>query len=67
MDSLRPWTDRDEGVDREISRAIYPEYREEPNHLTWFPAQQLGAPREVTSRYVVADSKKEQNLACGTL
>ena len=67
MYSLRPWTDRDDGTDREISSAIYPEYREEPNHPAWFPAQQLGAPREAASRYVVVDSEKDERLAYSAL
>lgn len=67
MYSLRGWTDRDAGVSREISQAIYPEYQEEPNHPTWFPAQQLGAPREVSSRYVVMASNKDRRLAYATL
>jgi hypothetical protein len=46
---LRSWTDYDAGIDREISQALYPEYREEPRHPAWFPAQQLGAPRETSS------------------
>jgi GNAT superfamily N-acetyltransferase len=63
---LRSWTDRDAGGDREISRAIYPEYREEPRHPAWFPAQQLGAPREYASRYV-AESQKGECVAYATL
>ncbi len=67
MYSLRPWTDCDAGVSRDISRAVYPEYQEEPNHPMWFPARQLGAPGEVTSRYVVVDSKKGQRIAYARL
>jgi len=65
--SLRPWTDRDAGADREISQAIYPEYQEEPNHPTWFPAQQLGAPREVSSRYAIVDLDRDHPIAYATL
>src|SRR5438105_8762515 len=65
--SLRAWTDHDAGSDREISRAIYPEYREEPNHPAWFPARQLGAPRECSARYVVVKSTKNQRLAYAAL
>jgi GNAT superfamily N-acetyltransferase len=50
---LRAWTDRDEGIDRAISEAIYPEYHEAPGHSAWFPARQLGAPREARARYMV--------------
>src|SRR5437764_15145079 len=65
--SLRAWTDHDAGSDREISRAIYPEYLEEPRHPAWFPAQQLGAPRETSSRYVALESHKEAWVAYATL
>lgn len=54
---LRSWSDGDAGIDREISRAIYPEYLEEPGHPAWFPAQQLGAPSEYSSRYVAVDPR----------
>jgi GNAT superfamily N-acetyltransferase len=64
---LRSWTDRDAGCDREISRAIYPEYREQPDHPAWFPAQQLGAPSEYLSRYVAVDSKAGHPVAYTTL
>jgi GNAT superfamily N-acetyltransferase len=64
---LRSWTDRDVGADREISAAIYPEYREEPRHPAWFPAQQLGAPRECSRRYVVVESRKDERVAYATL
>lgn len=47
--TVRSWTDGDAGSDRRISHAVYPEYRAEPAHPVWFPAQQLGAPDEVTS------------------
>ncbi|HYL79026.1 MAG TPA: GNAT family N-acetyltransferase [Bryobacteraceae bacterium] len=67
MYSVRPWTDSDTGTDREISQAIYPEYQEEPNHPAWFPAQQLGAPREVSSRYVAVDNQTGHRLAYATL
>jgi GNAT superfamily N-acetyltransferase len=53
---LRSWTGEDTGTDREISQAIYPEYREEASHPAWFPAQQLGAPRECATRYVVVEA-----------
>jgi GNAT superfamily N-acetyltransferase len=64
---LRSWTDRDTGSDLEISQAVYPEYREEPGHPTWFPARQLGAPREYSSRYVAVETQKDQRLAYATL
>jgi len=64
---IRSWADGDAGSDREISRAIYPEYREEPNHPAWFPAQQLGAPDEYSSRYVVVDNEMGQRVAYATL
>ena len=63
---LRPWTTQDAGSDQEISQAIYPEYREEPNHPAWFPAQQLGAPQEYLSRYVAVETH-EQPIAYATL
>jgi GNAT superfamily N-acetyltransferase len=64
---LRSWAASDGDSDREISRAIYPEYREEPNHPAWFPAQQLGAPGEYSSRYVVVETGKDQRVAYATL
>lgn len=64
---LRSWTDRDAGSDREISQAIYPEYREERGHPAWFPAQQLGAPQEYSSRYVAAETLHDQPVAYATL
>jgi len=64
---LRPWTDRDADSDREISQSIYPEYREEPRHPAWFPAQQLGAPRDWSSRYVAVEYQKVQLVAYATL
>jgi len=64
---LRPWTDRDADSDREISQSIYPEYREEPRHPAWFPAQQLGAPRDWSSRYVAVEYQKDQLVAYATL
>jgi GNAT superfamily N-acetyltransferase len=64
---LRSWTDCDADSDREISQSIYPEYREEPRHPAWFPAQQLGAPREWSSRYVAVESQKDQRVAYATL
>src|SRR5439155_3346871 len=65
--SLRSWTDHDAGIDLEISQAIYPEYREEPLHPAWFPAQQLGAPREISSRYVVVEPRQDERVAYATL
>jgi GNAT superfamily N-acetyltransferase len=65
--SLRSWTDRDAGIDREISHAIYPEYQEEPRHPAWFPAQQLGAPRETSCRYVVVEPHGDARVAYATL
>lgn len=65
--SLRSWTDRDAGTDREISQAVYPEYLEDHRHPAWFPAQQLGAPREWASRYVAEDAHSRQRVAYATL
>lgn len=64
---LRPWTASDAGCDQEISQAIYPEYREEPGHPAWFPAQQLGAPPEYLSRYVAMETCNERPIAYATL
>jgi GNAT superfamily N-acetyltransferase len=64
---LRPWTDHDAGSDRAISQAIYPEYRKEPRHPAWFPAQQLGAPREWSSRYVAVETQRGERVAYATL
>jgi GNAT superfamily N-acetyltransferase len=64
---LRSWIDPDAGSDREISHAIYPEYREEPRHPAWFPAQQLGAPREYSSRYVAVETQKNERVGYATL
>jgi len=64
---LLEWGDHDSGSDREISRAIYPEYREEPGHPAWFPAQQLGAPDEYSSRYVVVETGTNQRVGFATL
>jgi len=64
---LRPWAESDAGSDRQISQAIYPEYREEPDHPAWFPAQQLGAPREYSSRYVAVDTRTDQRVGYATL
>jgi GNAT superfamily N-acetyltransferase len=64
---FRSWTDRDAGCDRQISQAIYPEYREVPDHPAWFPAQQLGAPSEYLSRYVAVDSQAGHPVAYATL
>jgi GNAT superfamily N-acetyltransferase len=63
----RPWTDLDTDSELEISQAIYPEYREEPGHPAWFPARQLGAPREYSSRYVVEETRNHQRVAYATL
>jgi len=57
---LRSWTGQDAGSDREISQVIYPEYREEASHPAWFPAQQLGAPKEYSSRYVAVETERDQ-------
>jgi GNAT superfamily N-acetyltransferase len=64
---LRSWSDRDAGSDVEISHAIYPEYREEPRHPAWFPARQLGAPREYSPRYVVVQTQRDEPVAYATL
>src|SRR6516164_6585604 len=64
---FRAWTDSDAGADHEISQAIYPEYQEQPRHPAWFPAQQLGAPREYSSRYVVVQTENDQRVAYATL
>ena len=64
---LRTWGDSDAGSDHEISRSVYPEYREEPNHPAWFPAQQLSAPGEYSSRYVIVETQKYQRIAYATL
>lgn len=64
---LRSWTDRDAGSDREISRAIYPEYLEDRLHPAWFPARQLGAPREWSSRYVAVETSSDERVAYATL
>jgi len=64
---LRSWTDLDAGSDRDISQANYPEYRKDPDHPAWFPAQQLGAPRESSSRYLVVDTQQDQRLAYAAL
>src|SRR5262245_15689673 len=64
---LRSWTDRDADSDREISQSIYPEYREEPRHPAWFPAQQLGAPGDWSSRYVAVENQKDRLVAYATL
>jgi len=64
---LRSWTDSDVDADREISQAIYPEYQNDPNHPAWFPAQQLGAPSEYSSRYVAVDTENHHPLGYATL
>jgi GNAT superfamily N-acetyltransferase len=61
------WTDCDANSDREISQAIYPEYREDPHHPAWFSARQLGAPREWSSRYVAVETHNDQRVAYATL
>ena len=65
--SLRLWTDCDANSDREISQAIYPEYREDPLHPAWFPARQLGAPHEWSSRYVAVETQDDQRVAYAAL
>jgi hypothetical protein len=50
-----------------ISQAIYPECREDPHHPAWFPARQLGAPREWSSRYVAVETQNDQRVAYATL
>jgi GNAT superfamily N-acetyltransferase len=65
--SLRPCGDRDTDSDREISRSIYPEYRDEPLHPAWFPAQQLGAPRDWVSRFNAVEAETGSNVAYATL
>lgn len=64
---LRPWTDADINCDREISQSVYPEYRHDPRHPAWFPAQQLGAPREWSSRYIAAETGTSNRVAYATL
>lgn len=64
---LRSWADDDAGIDREISQAVYPEYREEPQHPAWFPAQQLGAPDRCSSRYIAVETGSSQAVAYATL
>jgi GNAT superfamily N-acetyltransferase len=64
---IRSWTDRDAGIDREISQAIYPEYREEPRHPAWFPAQQLGRPSDCSSQYVAVDTREDRPVGYATL
>jgi GNAT superfamily N-acetyltransferase len=64
---LRSWTDCDADSDREISQSIYPEYREEPGHPAWFPARQLGAPCDWSSRYVAVETQNDQRVAYATL
>jgi len=64
---LRPWTNADCGCVRAISQDIYPEYREDPLHPAWFPAQQLGAPAESTIRYVAIASATRDRVAYAAL
>jgi len=64
---LRSWTDRDTNCDREISQSVYPEYREEPHHPAWFPAQQLGAPDDSLSRYIAVETQGGDRVAYATL
>jgi GNAT superfamily N-acetyltransferase len=65
--SLRSWTDGDAGIDHEISHANYPEYREDPRHPAWFPAQQLGAPPDASSRYIVVEPYDGARVAYAVL
>ena len=64
---LRRWIEADRDCDRSISGEIYPEYREDPRHPAWFPAQQLGAPPEGTARYIAVESTTANPLAYATL
>jgi mycothiol synthase len=64
---VRSWNVQDDGCERTIAQAVYPEYREEPGHPSWFPAQQLGAPRQSSSRYVAIDATSEQPAGYATL
>jgi GNAT superfamily N-acetyltransferase len=64
---FRPWTVLDAGIDREISQSVYPEYREDPRHPAWFPARQLGAPREPSSRYVAVETQNDRQVAYASL
>jgi GNAT superfamily N-acetyltransferase len=64
---LRSWTEGDTGCLDEISQSVYPEYRQDPRHPAWFPAQQLGAPREWSSRYVAVESQGSNPVAYATL
>jgi GNAT superfamily N-acetyltransferase len=64
---LRSWTDGDTSYDREISQSVYPEYRRDPRHPAWFPAQQLGAPREWSSRYIAVETQSSNRVAYATL
>jgi len=65
--SIRAWAEEAIGTDRQISREVYPEYRDEPNHPAWFPAQQLGAPSESLSRYVAIDDRDCRPIGYATL
>lgn len=64
---LRSWTDGDTNCDREISQSVYPEYQQDPRHPAWFPAQQLGAPREWSSRYIAVETQSSNRVAYATL
>lgn len=64
---VRSRTDRDDGCEHAIVRAVYPEYREEPGHPTWFPARQLGAPREGTTGYVAVGAGTDRPVGFATL
>jgi GNAT superfamily N-acetyltransferase len=64
---LRSWTDSDGDCDHEISQSVYPEYRQDPRHPAWFPARQLGAPREWSSRYVAVETQSSKPVASATL
>jgi GNAT superfamily N-acetyltransferase len=64
---LRAWGSADAGSDRVISQAVYPEYHEDPAHPAWFPARQLGAPAEYSSRYVAVEAASRSRVAYATL
>jgi GNAT superfamily N-acetyltransferase len=64
---VRSWSDVDAGNDREISQAIYPEYRKEPGHPAWFPARQLGMPSECSCRYVAVDIRDDRPVGYASL
>jgi GNAT superfamily N-acetyltransferase len=64
---FRSWTDSDANYDCEISQSLYPEYRQDPRHPAWFPAQQLGAPGEWSSRYIAVETQSSNRVAYATL